>query len=85
MFLTLYSLNNIVFFFKLAPDFSLRLFYNVLILYILNLQIIDKEKDISVVIPTFDLIIERKSHHTLKVGKLLLNFVTWFANLQNLH
>jgi hypothetical protein len=52
-------------------------------LYILNLQIIDK--DISPVIPTFDSIIERKSHHTLKVGKLLLNFVTWLDNLQNLH
>jgi len=52
-------------------------------LYILNLQIIDK--DISLVIPTFDSIIERKSHHTLKVGKLLLNFVTWLDNLQNLH
>jgi len=88
MFLTLYSSNNIVFFLKkkLAPNFSLRLFYNVLILYILNLQIIDKEKDISVVIPpTFDSIIERKSHHTLKVGKLLLNFVTWLDNLQNLN
>jgi len=54
-------------------------------LYNLNLQIIGKEKDISDVIPTFDSIIERKSHHTLKVGKLLLNFVTWLDNLQNLH